>query len=66
MLYICIIATQALTLVHRLYIHCVCFLVNLGALVLRALFEHWPSSHPPPQKEETTQTEKGTARLCNV
>ena len=31
--------------------------VNLGALVLHALFEHWPSTHP--QVQEVKQVEKG-------
>lgn len=31
--------------------------VNLGALVLHALFEHWPSTHPQPP--EVKQVEKG-------
>jgi hypothetical protein len=36
------------------------FLVNLGALSLQALFEHWPSTHTFPIQEETRTIEKGS------
>ena len=45
-------------LLHWTSSHCLCA-VNLGALTLQALFEHWPSTHSPSMQEETKTVEKG-------
>ncbi len=33
----------------------VCAAVNLGALLLHALFEHWPSTHPQQERKNSEQ-----------
>ena len=43
--------------------------MNLGALMLRALFEHWPSAQPlPPSdpQEEQSEAEEGGGKSCEL